>query len=99
MTETMLERMARAMYEAEPGVSPLQGPQWEWSWMMSEGWSLPEAFRNRARAALEAIREPDEAMMSVKEVDGHEAWWFGRDVEKAWPAMIDAILSQSQEGK
>lgn len=95
----MLEKMARAMYEAAPGVYPTEGPQWDWDWMISEGWSLPEVFRKRARAALQAIREPSEGMCVAGEryVDIHDAV-LERDrlaqTEEAFTAMIDAILAE-----
>jgi len=46
-----------------------------------------------ARAALEAIREVPEEISSVAVYDEYD--WAGRN----FTAMIDAILSQSQEGK
>jgi hypothetical protein len=81
---TMLENMARAMYEAEPGVSPSQGPQWDWEWMVGEGWTLPDAFRRRARAAFTAIREPETDVLKAGvagadavsyECDGADPWF------------------------
>ncbi len=94
MTETMLEKMARAMYEAAPGTGPVTGPQWAWDWMVSEGWELPNAFRRRARAALQAIRRPD--------ANACEAAERATGISKAlanhvFTAMIDAILSEAGE--
>lgn len=59
----MLEKIARAIYEAEPGCSPLSGPQWDWDWMVAEGWVLPDVFRRQARAALLAVREPNDDVL------------------------------------
>jgi len=85
MTETMLSKAARAIVRAE---------QDDWDTPADE-WSL-EALEvhgplNQARAALEAIREPDAAMTKY-------CAWDGVDVGE-WQSGIDAILSQSQEGK
>jgi hypothetical protein len=87
MTETMFDRMTRAAGDAlygycDPNDTPNTWPQ------------AAEAIR----AALEAIREPDEFVVS--EGDGMDDGFDARASARAhWPAMIDAILSQSQEGK
>lgn len=97
---TMLEKMAKAMYEAEPGSSPVSGPQWEWDWMISEGWTLPDAFRRRARAALMAIREPDAAAIAFGAVEimdrRHEPVSAITISGPTFTAMIDAILNESE---
>ena len=49
-----------------------------------------------ARAAVEAMREPTEAMIS----SGYGVWWGsdGHDDSRAiWPAMIDTILTEKPE--
>lgn len=79
MTDTMLERMARAMVAA-------QGDDYD---------ALPEIGRrhaeNECRAALEAIREPSEevvrAALSRDDIDN-----FG---DRAFTDIINAILSES----
>jgi len=103
MTETMLERAAKAILAKVP------------FGYMNEAEAVVYA-----RAALEAIREPDEAMIEagcLAAQDGvgctpwnnANAWSDGTDgasrqgvrdyVARAQTAMIDAILPQSQEGK
>jgi len=91
MTDTMLEKMARAMHE--------------WRWLPVDGaatpsiampsWSdLPQWQRDRrigdARAALQAIREPTDAMINAAD-DGVSCTAPAVDV--AFTARIDAILS------
>jgi DNA gyrase inhibitor GyrI len=96
MTDTMFERMAKAIalsdgysleqlnqYRDDPRVCP-----------------MPE-YRANVRAVLQAIREPDDAM--------EEAGFTALKAEQSantpggtcavvFTAMIDSILSQSQEG-
>jgi hypothetical protein len=100
MTETMFERAAKSLYEAEaarfmagPAVSSTAYGPWA---------GLPERARSRhyaaARAALQAIREPDDVLAS-------KVFYLATSTAKAaeheerFTAMIDSILSQSQEGK
>jgi uncharacterized protein with PhoU and TrkA domain len=73
----------------------------------------PDGFAMMAvRAAIEAIREPDEARLRAgiaaiaaaheETNDGHRTYFVTDAADYAlpgWQAMIDAILSQSQEGK
>jgi hypothetical protein len=86
MTETMFERMAKAIalsdgysleqlnqYRDDPRVCP-----------------MPE-YRSNVRAVLQAIREPDEAFYMRPGI--------GEDHLEDWKNAIDSILSQSQEGK
>jgi hypothetical protein len=83
MTETMLERCARAIYE--------ERRRREDDFYDDIFDHQREPWREAARAALQAIREPDEAMTKY-------CAWDGIDVGE-WQSGIDAILSQSQEGK
>jgi len=115
MTETMLVRAARAMCAKDGG-------SWNAaSCMETLGGSEPEDMRqgymDLARAALEAIREPDAAMVraaSESDADDGEGGTFGPVcdllgfsgenktrlvVAEALRKSVDAILSQSQEGK
>lgn len=67
-----------------------------------EGYAYdPEPYDARARAAIEAMREPTEAMWDAAEE--HNSGGGGimddgslernvYDLEKVWPAMIDAAL-------
>jgi len=48
------------------------------------------SYEDMARAALQAIREPDDAMLRAGVL---EAWTDPETVQKAHRAMIDAILA------
>ena len=76
---TMLEKMARAMRDSEPG---MEGKSWRY-WLPS------------ARAALQAIREPDTSvrMASVQAWSDDET---ETPVTRIWQAMIDAILAEDK---
>lgn len=116
MTETMLERAAKAAWldlrilatgwnnkaerEAYEQESGFVVDTWPETHMSVDA----DAFRSAARAALEAIREPDEAMTDAGQqnpsIEGRPLWKCTTDVQCSvrFTAMIDAILSQSQEG-
>lgn len=101
----MIERVARAICEENVGecdtvcfgdsgtvFSEERKPRWQW-------W-VPEA-----RAAIEAMKEPTEAMLlaatraEFSKSDSEGSWteWPERDaVEAAWPAMISAALSEEK---
>jgi hypothetical protein len=78
---TMIERVARAMAKA---ASPLP---WE---MGDEEWR--NDFRTKARAAIEAMREPDEAMLDAG-VNFRER---NARTEQIWQAMVDEALKEKQ---
>ena len=53
-----------------------------------------QSFFPEARAAIEAMREPTEAMRAaVREVGGIQAVAYAN---AAWPTMIDAALSEEE---
>ena len=90
MTETMLEKAARASYDKWiEDVCDLE-PEWD---------TLPESHRARlidaTRAALQAIREPSEAMIDA----GYErdVLLCRSDALQVWNAMIGAIMSEAGE--
>lgn len=97
MGEPMLERVARAIAEHE-------GYAWE-DVVSPQCLGQPEFFRGVARAALQAMREPTDAMYRashsalipavVKEANaGRHAYIRGRQkVLLRWQAMIDAALA------
>lgn len=88
MTDTMLERMARAMLERKFGVTLTPDLQGQWAETFRDDWM------DCARAALEAVRELTggivDAMQRVPGPDYGEA-----DDAAMWRAAIDAILSES----
>lgn len=87
----MIERVARAIWASEY-TSP---------WPDGDGYPDDEyrlVARKQARAAIEAMREPTDAM---KAVDGIH-WGYGCHVcgglTEGWQAMIDAALSEGEVG-
>jgi hypothetical protein len=82
---TMIEKMARALYDydsADFGVGCFD------PWKDCKG-----VYVRQARAALQAILEPSEAVRSAGEREG-----LGRPLNAnprhVWTAMIDAILAE-----
>lgn len=81
----MVERVARAIY--------FRGDdQGDTAWHHCQLWHRDVA-REQARAAIEAMREPTEAM--VKAAYGRERTGTERG---NWRAMIDAALKEKQDG-
>lgn len=95
---TMLERVARAMYEENIRQIRCDIPRMEIrtaSW--NELGSLQEVWRNNARAALEAMREPTEQMArAAYRADGTNMS-LAIAYEDVYRAMISAALSESKE--
>lgn len=86
---TMLEKMARASYEENDAAPPWEPDEYGWQ----------KVYIRRMRAALLALREPDEAMMAVyfDRCDlGGDLNGDGSDRHPAYgafTAMIDAVLN------
>lgn len=83
----MVERVARATYEARPYGDEHAGDLiWD---RLEDGWK--DRHRDMARAAIEAMREPTDAMVDAA---------YGRErtgTERGnWRAMIDAALTETQ---
>ncbi|WP_240334326.1 hypothetical protein [Sphingobium estronivorans] len=76
-----LERAARAMYETV---------QSEWDWDDPDAELLRRMYRDNARAAIRAIREPTETVVNA----GYNELVCYNSAADAWRAMIDAILSE-----
>jgi hypothetical protein len=60
--------------------------------IMRAACAQPDTWENRARAAIEAMREPTEAMIAASNRE-----WDGRMSHRssgAWRAMIDAALAE-----
>lgn len=101
----MIERVARAIYAERYLVEIAFGamPAWE----DVQGSDRTGTF-DEARAALEAMREPTEAMTSatsgvVTGCDGeygdYNVYCDDRVAGEIWTAMIDAALSNSKGGE
>lgn len=96
---TKLEEVARALYERWNNV-PACGPSKPWDELQSSLPGQAEFFREQARAAVEALREPS-AHMSV---EGHEAaekalgaMFHYPLADPVWQAMVSALLSEAEQ--
>ena len=61
----MIEKVARAMYEVAPYAKPIEGEQWPWETLIENNWAIVDMYRQQARAALEAMLEPDMDMLEA----------------------------------
>lgn len=90
--QSMIERVARALIQDEYDGGRLGGA--EILACIEEDWRLKsrrEAFIRKARAAIEAMREPPVALYNaamVEPMEHYGAWW---------DAMISAALQSSGE--
>jgi len=73
----MVERVARALLSADL--------RWKWESYDSE---THDKYFAKACAAIEAMREPTEAMLWRVGMHKRDAW------TRAWQAMIDAALNE-----
>ena len=87
---TTLEKMALAI-AAELQDAPVDMNTF--SWADVNGWTRDMAF-DCARAALQAIREPDEKMFSAADALSDGCSVFNPGPDAAFTAMIDAILNE-----
>lgn len=78
---TMVERVARAIYEGRNGPRCMA-----WSRHSNEH---RRPYIDDARAAIEAMREPTEEMLFAAD-------WLENGTRAAWQAMIDAALSEQK---
>jgi hypothetical protein len=85
----MVERVARAIYEDR------NGPRCEPWGTKPKGHKDP--YRADARAAIEAMREPTEAMVGSGADHDAEGGGTGNPLA-IYTAMIDAALSPNQKG-
>jgi hypothetical protein len=85
---TMLERAAKGLHDASRTSG---GPTWDDLTPEERAYVV-----SLARAVLMAVREPDEAVMAVKEIVDIDAWWFDDAVKRAFTAMIDEILKEGE---
>ncbi|ANI78484.1 hypothetical protein [Sphingobium sp. EP60837] len=90
---TPIERAARAMYNA---VKP------EWDWNDPDAELLRRMYRENARAAIAALREPDDLMVQagaeivrhIGAAESDEA--FLNDAANTWRLMIDAAVAERE---
>lgn len=83
---TMLERAARALYPKLAAWADFNDEGFDdFDTAKADGSAIVEDAYEAARAALQAIREPNP-----------NVWRDGGDIYDSWPAMVDAILSEGQ---
>ena len=75
---TMVERVAMRLYAESEGLEAIS------EWPLGENGKNREFWRHYARAAIEAMREPNEAMLNAGSMRTGEAY----------TAMIDAALNE-----
>lgn len=95
MTEPMIERVARAMYADTNG----RADKWR-----EEEPLTKDVYRSNARAAIEAMREPTEAMTFKGMYKFAEAYENSNprgvgqcEIDQVWQAMIEAALSEDSQ--
>ena len=85
MSESMVERVAKALFAGDGLKHAASNVSLDESWEMSPQYH--EAYRRKARAAIEAMREPNEQMLGAGEPFADHPDW-------AWQAMIDDALKE-----
>lgn len=101
----MVERIAKAMHDAsvaefkafvakEGRLDLLVAKVWQFT---TRSWDetteiTRESERVKARAAIEAMREPTEGMVDAGWKRGLLGWGEGEECEPVWKAMIDEAL-------
>ncbi len=94
----MVERVARAIYEADPMMISITGERLTWDTLefgVPNGGHRARCYRY-ARAVIAAMREPTEAMVDAGNANGLNYWRCDpptADAEASWRAMIDEALS------
>jgi len=93
MTTRELEAVARAIYENDVRTQqpPINNYPWE-----NQNETSRSVYRDMARAALSAIREPTERMRNAGAYASREQGSF--EPSPAFRAMIDSILDQGEQG-
>ena len=92
-TNEMIERVAKAIYDAHVSRQPRPADWLSWGELIAQGHQgrhRVEDTRALARAAIEAMREPSEAMIDA----GYEYKGRGNTTEAVWRAMVAAALQE-----
>ena len=94
----MVERVARALYQLSPyedageaidGFQVTPGGPIGWADLVEFDDSAANHWREEARTAIAAMREPTEVMCAAGDIVANDMW--GPDV--VWRTMIDAALA------
>lgn len=97
MTETMIEKMARAMWLDDVGIQFAGTAEAEADWDYQRN-----IYFTHARAALQALREPTEAMINAgawEIIEPRERSAEGEENSTltVWQAMIDEALQDGED--
>lgn len=84
MSDTIIERAAKALAKAQSGVDVYDA--------LDEG--MQDTLRENVRAVVEAMREPSERMAKAGAADMPGNTTPPHVAETAWQAMIDAALAE-----
>lgn len=85
---TMIEKVAKALYDKEESRSNVLGPPWEGLMELP----IQLHYRGLARTAIEAMREPSEAMRDASYAG--EAPGEPNSFDTMWEQAIDAALKE-----
>lgn len=83
-----LEAAARAIYDADPQLGPNGPVPWD-----QQHTPLRAVCIAQARAAIEAIRTPSQAMIRAGGAEGYAYPGGATDFAAVWTAMIDTLLA------
>jgi hypothetical protein len=96
MAGEMIERIAKAMFvDASTNGYPEQ--TWSEIVAMPQHSTTVSFYRNKARIAIAAMREPTQDMITAKKAEDAVHWDYSCQIcggaKFAWQTMIDAALS------
>ena len=96
--ETMVERVAMAIY-VKAGAHEVY-PSTEADWLKAPDDPALETYREQARAAIEAMRPANSAVLQAVSKYAYEGWGDPETIAlQAWQDGIDAALSESMKEK
>lgn len=88
---TMIERVARAMFEHDQLSDEAKLDEWDDDWIGPQG---REQYMSLARAAVAAMREPTDAMVKAGRIYHADK---RNSVNRVWKKMIDAELRDAAD--
>ncbi len=84
---TMVERVAIAMFDKGEKWTTMGGQHWDTAPEVQK-----QVLRAQARAAIEALREPTEAMLAT--LSAKDKLWRDTNSTEVWQAFIDGALKE-----
>ncbi|MBD9372785.1 hypothetical protein IB238_09150 [Rhizobium sp. ARZ01] len=101
MTESMIEKVARAIYDSEGNQTKEPGKNWRPSRLEDD--ENKELYLDYARAAIEAMREPSSRMVGaatgvpIQSNVVSETYVLDEEATAIWQGMITAALEENGE--